>query len=480
MELPVRILFVSTDGDDTLFDLAAFEDSDRTEVTAVSTAAEGRNRLAVDDFDCIVSADELPKGTGIEFLTAVRERYPTLPFILFGTDMSDTVTAEATAAGVTDVVEYSVDTPQGELLLNRIRAFACQYRLEEERNQRHDRFEQATEIAAVGVWEYRMDTDQSFASEETLEIYGLSSTDDLAIEKVQQYYHPDDRVAVREAFQQARDHGESFDCKVRLISDDGTQRWVRLAGEALRINGETRTVRGIIQDVSERESMKVKIRQQNDKLNDLIQVVTHDIRNALQVGFGQLEHAQETSSSEAFDRTHEALERIRELMDRIVTLSQQGQEPRQIERIDLADVAQAALKTVNEPRLTLTAIGTCSLDGDPARLQRLFERLFENTAKYTETSVTVTIGLIQPIRTTTREESGLSAGFYIEDDGPGLDEELTDHIFKGGYTTTADETGFRLANIAQIADAHGWEMNVSTSSARGTRFAFVDRSVIES
>jgi len=479
VELPVQILYVSNDAGDTLFDLADFEKSGHTEVTVVYDVSEGLKQLEANDFDCILSAYRLPDRSGVEFLTALRERYPTLPFILVGTGLDETVTAEATAAGVTDIVDYASGPPQHELLLNRIRAFVRQYRMGDERRQRDELLQKAHQIADVGVWEYQVGTNQSFVSDETLQIYGLTPADELPLENIYQYYHPDDRADVREAFQQARD-GRSFDLRARLIGDDNTQRWVRTRGEPRRSNGETQSIRGIIQDISDREAMEAKLQQQNDKLNDLIQVVTHDIRNPLQVGFGQLEHARETGSSEAFDRIQEALERIEGLMDQIVTLSRQGQEPRQIERIDLVNIAQTALEALNEPRITLTAVGECSVDGDPARLQRLFERLFENTAKHTDTSVTVTIGLIQPVLTTTRQQKGSSAGFYIEDDCPNLEADLTDHMFEGGYTTTADETGFRLANVAQIADAHGWDMNISTSSARGTRFEFVDRSVVES
>jgi len=480
MGSPLRILYAATNTIDAPVDLEKLEEQNRAVVTAVSKANRGLGQLSVDDFDCVLSAYELPGQTGVEFLSAIRERDATLPCILFGSDMSEAVTAEAMAADVTDVVDYSVGSSQDELLISRIQAFVRQYRIGKQRDREDDLLEKANQLAGVGVWEYRLDADRSFVSTETLQIYGRSPDDDLQLKQTYQYYHPDDRTDVRDAFQQARDDGRTFDLTARLISDDGTQRWVRLRGELLRINGDIRSIRGIIEDISEQKTLNEKVERQHAKLNELIQVVSHDIRNPLQVGFGQLEHARETGSPEAFDRVHDALERIQGLMDRVVTLSQQGQEPRQVERINLSDLAQTALEAVGEPRITLTTVGNCVVDGDATQLQRLFQRLFENAATNTETDVTVTVGQIQPVLTTTRQKSARSPGFYIEDDGPSLDDDLTDHIFENGYTTTADETGFRLANVAQIADAHDWEMNVSTNAAHGTRFEFVDRSVIGS
>jgi len=473
------ILYLSDTSRDTLLDISELEEADTAVVTAISDVSEGLRRLEASEFDCIFSESKLSDRTGVEFLSAVREHYPALPFILFESDSDDIAVDRATAAGVTDIVTCSSDSLQYELLLNRVQAFVSQYRRENERNQQDDLFARTHQITAVGVWEHQLDTSRSFVSDDALEIYGLSPGDNLPLEQTYQYYHPDDRDDVRDAFQQARDHGRSFDLKARVLRGDGTQRWVRTRGEAFRVNGEIQSVWGTIRDISERERIKSELNHENNKLNDLIRVVTHDIRNPLQVGFGQLEHARDTGSTEAFDRIQEALERIQELMDHIVTLSQQGQEPQKFERLDLVDVAHTALDAVDESRITLTAVDHCSVDGNPARLQRLFERLFENTAKHTNTNVTVTIGLIQPVLTSTREIDVPSAGFYIEDDGPGFDDDLTHDIFEGGYTTTANETGFRLANVAQIADAHGWDMNVSTSSGRGTRFEFVDRTLVE-
>ena len=479
MGIPVRILYAAADTVEAPFDRRQLADSDQVSVIAVSDTDEGLERLTTDDFDCILSAYDLPCQTGIEFLTAVRERYPTLPFILFGTDGRETVTTEARAAGVTDVLDSPAKS-NGDMLIGRIQAVARQYRMDNERPTQPDLFEQAHTIAEIGVWEYHMGTTRSFVSETALQIYGLSPGDTLSLDESFQYYHTADRDAVREAFQHAREEGHPFTLETRVVRDDDTQRWVRVRGEPVCSDGTTRSIRGIIQDISDEKRLQNELQQQNDTLNDLIQVVSHDIRNPLQVGFGQLDHARETGSEEAFDRIRDALERIQELMDNIVTLSQQGQEPRRIERIDLAEIAQTALEAVNESRITLTTVGKCRVDADPVRIQKLFQRLFENTAEHTDASVTVTVGLIQPVFTTTRDTSAQSAGFYVEDDGPALDDSLLEHIFEGGFSITADETGFRLASAAQIADAHGWDMTVSSTTACGTRFEFVDRSILDS
>ncbi|OYR54849.1 hypothetical protein DJ71_27145 [Halorubrum sp. E3] len=64
----------------------------------------------------------------------------------------------------------------------------------------------------------------------------------------------------------------------------------------------------------------------------------------------------------------------------------------------------------------------------------------------------------------------LEDGFYVEDDGPGIPESERGDVFDSGYTTTADGTGFGLAIVADIADAHGWTLRVAEAESGGARF----------
>lgn len=68
-------------------------------------------------------------------------------------------------------------------------------------------------------------------------------------------------------------------------------------------------------------------------------------------------------------------------------------------------------------------------------------------------------------------------GFYVEDDGPGILEAQRDDVFEAGYSTTVDGTGFGLNIVAEIVDAHGWEIRVADGSDSGARFEIlgVDR-----
>jgi len=109
--------------------LLAREDEQITVVTEPS-ASDGLARLEADheEIDCIVSDYEMPGMDGVEFLEAVRDDYPDLPFILFTGKGSEEVASEAISAGATDYLQKESGTEQYELLANRIQNAVSQTR----------------------------------------------------------------------------------------------------------------------------------------------------------------------------------------------------------------------------------------------------------------------------------------------------------------------------------------------------------------
>jgi signal transduction histidine kinase len=64
------------------------------------------------------------------------------------------------------------------------------------------------------------------------------------------------------------------------------------------------------------------------------------------------------------------------------------------------------------------------------------------------------------------------AGFFVADDGPGIPPDERETVFEAGHSTAPDGTGFGLAIVDGIADAHGWTVRVTDSATGGARFEF--------
>lgn len=59
----------------------------------------------------------------------------------------------------------------------------------------------------------------------------------------------------------------------------------------------------------------------------------------------------------------------------------------------------------------------------------------------------------------------------MRDDGSGFPEDtLPSDVFEFGYTTEDDGTGFGLAIVQDIVEAHDWEISADELSDGGVRF----------
>lgn len=126
----ISVLFV--DDDPGLAEmLAEYVTNDRDDIEAdlARSALDGLERLDENpDIDCVVSDYRMPRMNGVEFLRAVREVRPNLPFIMFTGKGTEAVAEEALAAGVTDYVRKEADTERYAELADRIERAVAQQR----------------------------------------------------------------------------------------------------------------------------------------------------------------------------------------------------------------------------------------------------------------------------------------------------------------------------------------------------------------
>ena len=120
--------------------------------------------------------------------------------------------------------------------------------------RQNDLFEQAQSLASVGAWEYDVRSGESTWTDETYRIYGLPNDSPPSVETAIRHFHPDDRPTLRNAFTRAVEEGEPYDLELRLVGDDGRQRWVRTHGDPQTDDGTVVRVRGSIQDITERRT----------------------------------------------------------------------------------------------------------------------------------------------------------------------------------------------------------------------------------
>ncbi|MCL9814818.1 two-component system sensor histidine kinase NtrB [Natranaeroarchaeum aerophilus] len=225
-------------------------------------------------------------------------------------------------------------------------------------------------------------------------------------------------------------------------------------------NGE-RFFTGIFTDVTERREREQRLQEKNERLESFASVVSHDLRNPLGVASAYVEIAQETDT-EAVDELVEverSLDRMERIIDDLLWLARTGNQVGEQELLDLAAVVEDAWETTETADATLVVDSTGWIRADYDRLMQLLENLFRNAIQHGGEDVTVRVGRIE-------------GGWYVEDSGPGIDADLTEEIFSPGMSTEELGTGLGLYIVKSVAEGHGWEIAVGTSTDGGARFEF--------
>jgi PAS domain S-box-containing protein len=213
---------------------------------------------------------------------------------------------------------------------------------------------------------------------------------------------------------------------------------------------------------------ETELARQNERLDEFASVVSHDLRNPLSVARGYLDllsqHRTDApgglddAEAASLDGIRVAHGRIDRLIGDLLTLARQGESVGETEVVSLADVARSAWRTVGTADATLSVAGDRRFRADRDRLCTLFENLFRNAVSHAGADVAVTVA--------PRE-----GGFAVADDGPGVPPADRASVFERGYTTSADGTGFGLAIVREIVEAHGWSVSLDASDDGGACFA---------
>ncbi|MFB6354021.1 MAG: ATP-binding protein [Halobacteriales archaeon] len=212
-------------------------------------------------------------------------------------------------------------------------------------------------------------------------------------------------------------------------------------------------------DVTEREGYRRELERQNERLDQFATMVSHDLRNPLSVAMGRLELEREEHDSENLEAVARALDRMEALIDDVLQLARQGQPISDTETVQLSAVATRCWDVVDTGEADLVVEDDLTFSADPDRLQQLLENLYRNAVEHGGPGVTVRVGALDRRR-----------GFYVADDGPGIPEADRAEVFDAGYTTDESGTGFGLAIVEEIVEAHGWTVRVTESADGGAQF----------
>jgi PAS domain S-box-containing protein len=249
------------------------------------------------------------------------------------------------------------------------------------------------------------------------------------------------------------------------LDDGDRRRFFHIQVSPLFDRGDRRVGRlFLVHEITDQKRRQRELARQNRRLDQFASLLSHDLRNPLNVADGFVELARKTGDTDNLDRVADSLDRMDSLIDDVLTLARQGQTIAETESVDLAEVAREAWGNVDTADATLTVGADLAVEADPDRLVRLFENLFRTAVEHARPDVVVRVGAADAGDGVDR------AGFYVSDDGPGVPEAHRDDVLEDGFSTSEDGLGLGLSIVRSIVEAHGWGVSVGESDAGGARF----------
>lgn len=202
-----------------------------------------------------------------------------------------------------------------------------------------------------------------------------------------------------------------------------------------------------------------KQRRKTQRLDTFAAVLSHDLRNPLNVAAGRLELVMAECENDHLSAIEHAHDRMEVLIENLLSFAREGEEVTETTQVSLGEISERCWRTVETWNASLEVETTSEVQADRSRLEQLFENLFRNAIEHGGESVTVTVGDLPNGR-----------GFFVRDTGPGIPAAKRDDVFDAGYSTVGGGIGFGLSIVREIVDAHGWEIEVTAGPESGAQF----------
>jgi PAS domain S-box-containing protein len=356
--------------------------------------------------------------------------------------------------------------------------------------EREERISLATESANLALWTVDFEQGESWINEKGRALYHLAPDERLSREFFLSRVHPEDKLRINEAIEQARNSPQSFEVEYRLLLPDGETRWHIARGRYVRDrSGRISELMGVAIDVTAQKKADLDQRLQREELTRLSRValmgeltasLAHELNQPLtaiasNAAAGTRFLARDPLDPKMFEELLDDIftdaRRAGAIIHGIHQLVRKGDETRR--SISLNEIIVDVLRLLHSDLLgrsttveTDLAAELPAVSADPVHLQQVLLNIIMNSLEAMQQTPATARRIL--ISTTT------AAGFIevsVRDHGPGLPEGDLEKIFSHFFTTKPNGMGMGLTIVRSIVEAHGGELGAENVES-GTRVFF--------
>jgi PAS domain S-box-containing protein len=158
---------------------------------------------------------------------------------------------------------------------------------EESLRRKETELREAQRLAAIGSWQWDLNTDEVVWSDELFRIAGLKPGSPAVLARNhRQLYPPEHWERIRRCANEALRSGTPYELDIEMFSN-GSRKWVTARGEAQRdADGRVSGLRGTVQDITERKQREQSFdlfRNLLDRTNDSLEIIDAPTRRFLYV-----------------------------------------------------------------------------------------------------------------------------------------------------------------------------------------------------
>jgi PAS domain S-box-containing protein len=273
-----HVLFIDDEADDILeIGRLLLERYGEFIVTTISDVEAAIHLLNERSFDAIVSDYDMPKITGIDLLSRLKEKGDTTPFIIFTGKGREEVVIEALNKGADFYIQKTGD-PRSEFaeLASKIRYAISNRHAEKELERVLSNLKRSQQVAHIGSWTLNPDNSVFIISDEELSIFGYLQGYQPTFQEMVAAIHPDDRKMAEDTLSRLLESGEPYNIDIRIFRQDtGEIRYLQSQGHLIKNEKDGAVVVfGTDLDITSRKKTEESLRETNSFLENLITIAT--------------------------------------------------------------------------------------------------------------------------------------------------------------------------------------------------------------
>lgn len=459
------------------------------DVTQIKNKNSFLEALERNTYDLVLCDNTLPDFNGIDALRHVKKVKPHLPFIFVSGTLSEDIAIEAMKWGASDYILKQKMSKLGITITRVLKEFQQKYELEKAIGQLRENeaiLRVAVSSAEIFVFSQNINLIYTWVYEPPFEL----RPDFLIGKSDKDVFLPEDAIALRNLKQSVIVSKEIKRAELEILYNNRKYYFYFVISPLVDSSGAVVGVIGAQHDITDRKSIEKKIRESNERLEELNRLkssflsnMSHELRTPMIaiLGFAEIlsTETDNIENKKLIDGILIGANRLHSTLNSILELSQIESSSKEIKvsTQDIVSLVRNSFLTyspmVEQKGLTFNfshSSGVLLTELEPELFVSALNRILENAIKFTES------GGIKINISTIEDETSNVAHISISDTGIGISKSNQNDIFGSfrqdseGFNRNYEGVGIGLTIAQKSIQLLNGKISIQSEEGKGSTF----------